>query len=384
MFGIAFFSIFTSISLAYENIYFQSDASYLQSDNFYSYPPSQADQSIYFTAGASGTIKQVTIAYQMTTSNPTGQVFMAYLGACLSIGNTLYSTSTTSFHTFSFTDYGSGACDVSYGQNTAITLTRTGFSGPQADFSLDLYGSTINPYLKVEGENVIVPISVSLEDPTDNSTTSDFQYWGVRVNNFPTETPITARVYFTENTFPRYQDLQTITLPSGVTSAKIGVLKSLDLSTYATSSWIAYATASFGTSTYTSDVINFSIFADPSVIPPPTSSTTISDTTTNCGGGFSGSICEVFVYLFHPTPDSTGSIGGLFDPIKNKPPLGYFYSLNNVLKGGSSTDNGLRVISSSTASAFDPIFSPIRNMIGGLLWLLVGIFGYKKIANMDI
>ena len=94
------------------------------------------------------------------------------------------------------------------------------------------------------------------------------------------------------------------------------------------------------------------------------------------------SMCKMFTYLFVPNPDSLNKFAQLGDEIQNKPPLGYFTQIKNVLSGVNAS--GTPVFDIGNYSAFSGIFGPLRTGISWLLWLFFGVVIFNRLRYLEL
>jgi len=80
-------------------------------------------------------------------------------------------------------------------------------------------------------------------------------------------------------------------------------------------------------------------------------------------------------WLFLPDTASIESVFGLFDTLKAKAPLGYFFILKDSI-GGLATSTPVVTFTAPTEIR-DNIFTPIRTALAWLLWLFFGFNFYK-------
>ncbi len=109
---------------------------------------------------------------------------------------------------------------------------------------------------------------------------------------------------------------------------------------------------------------------------------TVNTTCDPNSGLVAGSLCNLGVLLFIPSPASLAVFNGLASSTQNKPPFGYFTSFQTALNGlqnASSATSSLIVMTSSTEASLDVIFAPLKVGVGWLLWLILGFWGVSRL-----
>jgi len=91
----------------------------------------------------------------------------------------------------------------------------------------------------------------------------------------------------------------------------------------------------------------------------------------------------MFTYLFVPNPNSLNKFSELADEIENKPPLGYFTKIKEVLSGVNAT--GTPIFDIGNYAGFSgSIFTPIRTGITWLLWLFFGVVIFNRFRHIEL
>jgi len=119
--------------------------------------------------------------------------------------------------------------------------------------------------------------------------------------------------------------------------------------------------------------------------PPITGTTTISSSTIECNSGnlIGDGFCLVLKYAFSPSQDSLDSWRGLWDTIKNKPPMGYlvvFLDEIDELGVTTSTTSTYELPDLSGISLFDEL----KVGVGGLLILLTMFYVVRRFKHIKI
>jgi hypothetical protein len=116
-------------------------------------------------------------------------------------------------------------------------------------------------------------------------------------------------------------------------------------------------------------------------------STTINNLNASCEADsniFASSICKWLLSLFYPSNEALSQFGQFTDLIGSKPPLGYYFAvqgaISNSLIMGTSTN---AILNASATSAMAPVFTPIRNILIWVLWIIGGLFVFNKIRHLN-
>jgi hypothetical protein len=99
--------------------------------------------------------------------------------------------------------------------------------------------------------------------------------------------------------------------------------------------------------------------------------------------GVQWALCNVYQWLFVPSDVSIGNFQSLSEPLQQKAPFAYFYSVVNNFTGLSSNANPAFNLSSSTGAFGTIIFQPIKTGLTWLLWFAFVFWVIKRIANFD-
>ena len=114
-------------------------------------------------------------------------------------------------------------------------------------------------------------------------------------------------------------------------------------------------------------------------------SSTLPAATIDCSGGnwLSNSFCSVLAYLFVPSPSSFNQFFGLFDSIKNKPPVGYFYAVQSAMAELSSSSTPAVAVS-IYPDFITSIFSPVRTGLIIVLWIFLAFWIFHRIKSLNL
>jgi len=143
---------------------------------------------------------------------------------------------------------------------------------------------------------------------------------------------------------------------------------------------IGTSTSNIYGSNRTFDVVTYS--GETSPYTQPNSTTT--EMTLECGDTLiAGSICNVLGYLFVPPPTTLDKYANLWQIIKTKRPFGY---VTKTIEQLQALDvSGSSAFTLGTVPFMDSIFSPLRTLIGGILWGLFAIYFYqRRLIHLDI
>lgn len=226
------------------------------------------------------------------------------------------------------------------------------------------------------------PAEIAITYPVQSSTVHDFFSWGFTAINLNTSTQYTAEIrYTTGQVWENIDPLVFTTGPDQTTYSEI-IWKMRPLRSFSPTEWIAQPFLTTGTSTISGERISFTILADPFGIPPLTTTSTLAELSVDCSGNaFYSSVCGAFVYLFVPGPSSMAQFANLWQPLKSKPPAGYFYSLYAALQATRTTSSNA-LVDASTTEAFSGVFGPMRTGIVWLLWFISAMFIYKTASRI--
>lgn len=126
-------------------------------------------------------------------------------------------------------------------------------------------------------------------------------------------------------------------------------------------------------------------YNEPGIITPPTATSTSAEWTMTCdesSGFFQYSICYVFQYLFKPDPYVLGKWENIKILLENKPPLGYFILTKNALSGIATSTPAFNLAQASAVN--ENIFNPLKTGLTFILYLLFGIWLFKRIAHLEL
>lgn len=137
----------------------------------------------------------------------------------------------------------------------------------------------------------------------------------------------------------------------------------------------------------TSDLINFDVYTEASegYYTAPTSTATSSQWTFTCdpdSGFWSNSLCNLFRFLFVPTQTSVERFSQLDDPIKNKPPFGYWNEIKVEIRNISTSTAAFSLTGVDTLTE-NSTFQTIKTTISVLLWFLFTFWILHRIRNFD-
>jgi hypothetical protein len=134
-----------------------------------------------------------------------------------------------------------------------------------------------------------------------------------------------------------------------------------------------------------SSTINFTII-NPKTTPPTgeiTTSTLPQITCDDQSGLFNYSLCKLFTWLFIPDAEILNKYSTLSDGIKNKPPIGYFYAIKNILNNlNDNTNPAFQLAQVSTLTT--NIFNPLKTGISFILWLIFGFWIFNRIRYLEL
>jgi len=131
--------------------------------------------------------------------------------------------------------------------------------------------------------------------------------------------------------------------------------------------------------------INYEISAPTITFPTSTitTSTPIQITCDPNSGFFSYSFCNFFAYLFIPSTDSFNRFTTLRNEIGNKPPIGYFTQIKNVLSSVNASGTPVFNIGNYTPLN-NSIFTPLKTGLTWLLWLFFIVVIFNRIRHLDL
>ena len=89
---------------------------------------------------------------------------------------------------------------------------------------------------------------------------------------------------------------------------------------------------------------------------------------------------DVIVWAFFPSESSINRFADLADDIENKPPIGYFTEMKDTI---NNLNIGTASVSYDT-SAIAGIVNPLKTGLSFILWFLLGVWLFKRIAHLDL
>lgn len=246
------------------------------------------------------------------------------------------------------------------------------------------------------GNSFLPPSSISIDSPTDYSTSTDFSDWTISYSNSTTTNRVIIYLYdytahdagitpYTWSSSYPYTALPptytgTLTLPKDF---------SLSQGQYAAQAFLyAYPGMPFATSA-TSSLVHFYITATGtpgSGGTPPEAPPIVS-----CGGTdwvcqmenwFTINIETILAHLFEPASYPGNQFAALGETIKTKAPWGYIPILVDVFNGlGSSGTSSATIMD---LSALSSITEPIDVMLSALVFFLFGWFVVHRISRTEL
>jgi hypothetical protein len=123
-------------------------------------------------------------------------------------------------------------------------------------------------------------------------------------------------------------------------------------------------------------------------VPPPLAPADCEDT-----GTISGALCKVSQFLFSPSEVAVSQFTGLGDYVKTKAPIGYLTLMKDAFEQNLATTSLAFDIDTEFDLDFfadenNPInvmiLNPFRVAIIFILWFMVGIYYYKRLAHLEI
>lgn len=124
-------------------------------------------------------------------------------------------------------------------------------------------------------------------------------------------------------------------------------------------------------------------YNEPGITIPPTATST--EWTITCdpeSGFFQYSFCYLFQYLFKPKPNVLDKWQNIKVLLENKPPLGYFVLVKNVLSGISTSTPAFQLAQATAVN--ENIFNPLKTGLSFVLYLIFGIWIFKRIAHLEL
>jgi len=139
------------------------------------------------------------------------------------------------------------------------------------------------------------------------------------------------------------------------------------------------------TSSITSFITGSGSETDLGYYPAPTSTATSSEWTFTCdpeSGFFVNSLCNLFRFLFVPTPASLERFSEIGDLVENKPPFGYWNEIKGEIQNISTSTASFTLTGSDTLSE-NEVFGVIRTTIVAILWVLFAFWILHRIRTFD-
>lgn len=103
-----------------------------------------------------------------------------------------------------------------------------------------------------------------------------------------------------------------------------------------------------------------------------------------CGiTSLTGCFKNAIIWAFYPTQETLDNLSGLFDLIKSKAPIGYFYMTKDSISGLSATSTPSFSVSIPNSLRTN-IFEKFDLGIGGILWLFFIFNFYKRLKHITI
>jgi len=139
------------------------------------------------------------------------------------------------------------------------------------------------------------------------------------------------------------------------------------------------------TSSITSFITGSESETDLGYYPAPTSTATSSEWTFTCdpeSGFFVNSLCNLFRFLFVPTPASIERFSEIGDLVAEKPPFGYWNEIKGEIQNISTSTASFTLSGSDTLSE-NEVFGVIRTTIVSILWVLFAFWILHRIRKFD-
>jgi hypothetical protein len=141
---------------------------------------------------------------------------------------------------------------------------------------------------------------------------------------------------------------------------------------------VIYATSS---SDFYVDIPGNTNPAWPVSAPSTGSSTSTDQVIRSCNGSDLSLIQTILCWLFVPSYSSLSQFGNLYDTIKIKPPLGYFYQTKTALNDLSATSSAFEW---DTASSSIPVFGQFRSGMSWFFWLIFGFWIFNRFRHFEL
>jgi len=310
-----------------------------------------------------------------------------------------------------------------YTSSTYTGLLMHGYSGQGAVGILNSLASSSLPGYCVsdnltEAENCIATPapSLSIAYPVDGTTTPDFTNWVINNNNAPPYGELSVNYGFSSSSFSH---TDSINFDPFINANPTIIKKSQSLwypPLAVPVTWYAQAVDTWATSSLSSPVIQF--YVDPSDPLPPVSSdtilaipvslssgntsSTILNPTTNCNATSSSfwdsvvvdtqnAVCISLTYLFIPNNAQQAGLAAGYQNIissySQKPPFGYFSSIQADLSGLAVGSTSLVVIPTSSTGTPYEVFAPFQQLdtgLAGIMYLALGFTIFQITRGLNL
>lgn len=111
------------------------------------------------------------------------------------------------------------------------------------------------------------------------------------------------------------------------------------------------------------------------------SSTSTGEVLRSCNSDDINTFQKVLCWVFVPSYTSLNQFTGLFDRIKNKAPLGYFYRIKDALNDLSSTSSAFEW---NVASSSIPVFGQFRSGMSWFFWLIFAFWVFNRFRHFEL
>jgi len=272
--------------------------------------------------------------------------------------------------------------------------------GQAKAFGSSSSGSHSSPPLYFELVGVPHASSLSIAAPFDDQlfVPPNMVQWGVLYDAgdgtaISTTTPGFIDIRFSPNSDfsdPVGVDEGPISAPVNLTDLGAAIPHSQDFSSLSTSTtWYAQAllfdsAANNYNLISTSTVISFTIGEAGQSLPKISCNFGAGDFITDPLGTIKQGICEGLVFLFYPSQGSLNNFSGLGDRVKNKPPFGYFTSIKSAFDNLATGTSSIQVMSTTTATDFAGIFSPIDTGLAIIVGVIGGTWLFKRMRHLEL
>jgi len=228
---------------------------------------------------------------------------------------------------------------------------------------------------------------LSFASPTDSSTITDFGQWSVDWGE--DAPPGTMRVLYsrTSSSTPELHDDASFSpyvsaYPFPIDKQNILIYPPL---TSPATYWAKIEILDAGEAVLaSSSLIHFDVLYPGESIGggTPEGTSTLVSTCDPSSGFWSYSVCNVLVFLFVPPTSTFSAYMGLWDGIKNKPPMGYLVAANAALTSISTSTPAYTMPDFSAIDA--PFLSTVRNALSILLWIFFLVIVFSRIKHLDV